>query len=229
MCGKKDEEYFRDMLIGMLKSNAIHYSLLEEIPQHPGTVGKTKFDQLYDAAQKLAFPDYHLKTLKRLLGEEPDPEIKIWRVILPEEYKISAVLIRAYSFQDAFSLGCDYACRLSLRIFHRLPRDLNIRVMFVSDRALRRHLNIREVNRNKKRHELKLEGREFTPKQIAGARIFALGHEANDPKRSLARYVEKKDLERISHKQQLYRVSGVESEILISDMKKLQKAFDDES
>lgn len=226
MCGKKDEEYFREVLQELVKNNAIHYSILEDIPIHPAKAGKTKFDQIYDAAQKLAFPDYKLNTLKRLVGDNIDPDMKIWRVILPESLGIASVLIRANSYQDAFALACDYACRVSLRLFKKIPSDLSIRVMFMSERSLRRHLKVRELNKYNKRKTLKLEGREFTFKQLAGARIFALGHFKNDHRRSLARYVEKKDLDRIYEKTELYRVSGVESEVLMTDLKSLQEDGD---
>ena len=86
-------------------------------------------------------------------------------------------------------------------------------------------IKIREINKFHKRQEFKLEGREFTFKQIAGARIFALGHHANDPKRTLARYVERKDLDKIYAHTDKYRVSGVESEVLMSDLKTLNKVF----
>jgi len=227
MSGKKDEEYFREVLTELIKNNAIHYSILEEIPIHPAKSGKTKFDQIFDAAQKLAFPDYKINTLRRLVGESIDPDMKIWRVILHESFGMASVLIRANSYQDAFALACDYALRISLRLFKKIPSDISIRVMFVSERSLRRHLKVRELNRYHKRKEFKLEGREFTFKQLAGARIFALGHFKNDPRRSLARYVEKKDLDKIYEKTTLYRVSGVESEILISDLKPVKNDIED--
>jgi len=225
-CGKKDAEYFRELLTNLILNNTLHYTILNEIPVRSGEVGKTKFDQLYDASQALAFPPYCEKTMKTLLGNDVyDEEIKIWRVLLPAKFGISSILLRANSYQDAFALACDYACRVSLRLFSRIPSDLSIRVLFVTESALRRTLELRVLNRNSKRKEFSLEGRVFTFKQLAGARIFALGHLKNDPRRSLARYLERKDLNRIMYKAKSYRISGVEAEVLMTDMKTLEHAF----
>ena len=92
----------------------------------------------------------------------------------------------------------------------------------MTERALRRHLEIRHCNKTLKRHELKLEGRTFTFKQVSGARIFALGHKKTDPRRNLARYVEKKDLEKIMYQKGLYRISGVEAEVQIEDLQEIK-------
>jgi hypothetical protein len=229
MMGKRDKEYFREFLKDLITNNTLHYTMLSEIPRPAGEVGKTKFDQLYDASQALAFPPYQMSTLKKLLGEDfEDDGIRIWRILFPEKFGISSVLIRAHSYQDAFALGCDYACRASLRLFRKIPSDLSIRVLFVTEKALRKILGMRVINKAQKRREFNLEGRAFTFKQLSGARIFALGHLKNDSRRSLARYVERKDLDRIMYKAKSYRISGVEAEVLMSDMKTLQKAFKNE-
>ena len=222
MCGKKDESYYREMLTKLVENQSIDISLLEEIPRHPDIVGKTKFDQLYDAALSLAFPGYKEKTLRKLVGDVYDPDLKIWRVILPPKFGITAVLIRASSYQDAFALGCDYACRVSLRLFQKIPLDLTIRVMFVSERSVKRKLTLRKTNRDVKRNKYKLIGRVHSPKELSGVRIFALGHLRNDPRRNLANYVEEKDLTRIKELSKSYRISGVEAEIYDSDMKALR-------
>ena len=72
MSGKQDEEYFRELLTEMVRNNAIPASILDSIPFHPTAVSKTKFDQIYDAALHLAFPEYSLSTLKKLLGNDID-------------------------------------------------------------------------------------------------------------------------------------------------------------
>lgn len=222
MKGAKDKKYFREFLEKLMVNKLVHHSLLDSFPEDPKITGKTKFDQIYDAASSLAFPGYDKSTLEKFLGNDFDQEIKIWRVILPSEYGVSAVLLRASTFQDAFALGCDYACRASLRLYGEIPSDLNIRVVFVSEKALRRHLNIRSVNRKRKRNELKLKGRTHTFKQLSGARIAALGHLHEDPRRSIARYIETKDLHKIYTSKHLSRISSVESEVLLSEMKKLK-------
>jgi hypothetical protein len=86
--------------------------------------------------------------------------------------------------------------------------------MFVTEKALRRHLNVRWANRVKKRHTLQIGAREFTTKQVNGARIAALGHSHNDPRRSIAKYAEVRDLVRTRVKAGLVKLSSVELETL---------------
>lgn len=212
--GKKEREYFRPLLEELVRNNAIPVELLQFVPVRASEAGKTRFDQLYDAAMLLAFPGYRKETLQRLLapGESVKTGTKIWRVTFPEKFGLSHVLIRAESFQEAFALGCDYACRVSLRMNKRIPVDLTVRVMIVTERALRRKLDMRWANRVQRRKQLQLEARIYTPKELAGARMAAIGH-PKDPKRSLARYVEAKDLQSILKSKGLTKVSAVEAEI----------------
>lgn len=212
--GSKDYIYFKQQLTRMINGNSIPVELLETIPKTVIAAGKTRFDQLYDAAMYLVFPKYRNETLKKLLG--PDAEIrnntKIWRIMFPDSFKMSHVLIRAHSYQSAFALGCDYACRMSLRIYGKVPTDMTIRVQFVSEKAIRRMLKLRWANRSNKRKNLQLIGREYTGKELIGARLAAVGH----PKQqnySIAKYAENKDLKRLLSKKDIVRVSSVETEI----------------
>lgn len=195
----------------MVYQGVIPADLLRSVPVQPQEGGKTRFDQLYAAAMSLVFPEYRPDTLERFLGQQPPKGIKIWRICFPAKFQMTHVYMRAECFQEAFALGCDYACRASLRVFGQIPTDLTIRVMAVSERSLRRYLDIRWISKNHRRLQMKTLGKQFTPKMMYGARLAALGH----PKTSvyaLARYVEMKDLEKIRHLLGVVRVSAVESE-----------------
>jgi hypothetical protein len=211
--GPKDREYFRNFLEELIINNAIPIDLLENVPEKVSIVGKTRFDQLYDAALSLVFPKYRKETLIKLLGIKKIPaNLKIWRIMLPNKFNLSHVLIRANSFQEAFALGCDYACRMSLRLYKKIPSDLSMRVQFVSEKAVRRMLDLRWANRVNKRKQLQLVGREYTPKELVGARLAAIGHPIH-PEYSIAKYAENKDLKLLLSTQEIVRASSVESEI----------------
>lgn len=208
---KKDAPYFRVLLQELIQNQTIPIDLLKSIPVRAQEAGKTRFDQLYDAAVALVFPGYRKDTLVRLLGEDYEKGTKVWRVLLPAKFDIAHVLIRAESFEQAFARGCDYACRMSLRKHGRIPVDLTLRVMFVSERALRRYLDMRWASRTHKRKQLKLVGRDLTPKQIHGARLAALGT-PSQPHYKIARYAEQKDLQRVRETKGLIRESAIEAE-----------------
>jgi hypothetical protein len=210
----KDREYFKNLLLELIRNKNIPVDLLDSIPVPANEIGKTRFDQLYDSVLSIIFPNYRPETLRRLLG--PNAEIrkstKIWRAIFPERFRLSHVLLRADSYQQAFALACDYACRMSLRLYQRIPADLTIRIMFTSEKAIRRKLDMRWANRVNKRHQLQLLGRDFSPKEIAGARLAALG-KPQSPNFRIAKYAEIKDLNRIYDKYKQIRVSEIESEV----------------
>ena len=208
---RSDADYFRLLITELVKNQTIPIQLLEEIPVRAQKAGKTRFDQLYDAAMALVFPGYRKDTLVRLLGDEYRQGTKVWRIVFPTNLGISHILLRAETFQEAFALGCDYACRISLRKKAKIPVDLTIRVMFMSERALRRYLDMRWASRTLKRKQLKLVGRDLTPKQIHGARLAALGT-PSQPMYRIARYAEMKDLQRIRESKGVIRESSVESE-----------------
>jgi len=212
--GASEKQYMASLLKLLLMRNAIPLELLESVPASSKDTGKTRFDQLYDAAISLAFPSYRHETLERLLGPQASitEQTKIWRVVLPPRFKLAHVLIRANSYQEAFALACDYACRASLRVHGKIPTDLTVRVMFVTEKAIRRRLDMRWANRVNKRRQLQLVGRMYSPKEIQGARLAAFGYPSNSNFR-LARYVEVKDLGKIRKAKGLVRVSSVESEV----------------
>lgn len=208
---RKDSEYFTLLLRELVLNQTIPLDLLESIPVRAQDAGKTRFDQLYDAAVSLVFPSYRKDTLEQLLGPSYERGTKIWRVVIPQKYGISHVLIRADNFEHAFARACDYVCRMSLRKFQRVPVDLTIRVMFMGERALRRHLGMRWASRTLKRKQLKLVGRDITPKQLNGARLAALGT-PKQPHYKIVRYSEMKDLQRIREGKKIIRESSVENE-----------------
>lgn len=210
-CSRKEAPHWREFLKDLVRNNAIPLELLTDLPIPASVAPRTRFDQIYAASMALAFPGYRKATLRALLGPwEGTRGVKVWRVIFPEKFGMAHVLIRASSFQEAFSRACDYACRASVRLWRRVPVDLTVRVMFMGEKALRRHLGLRWANRVHKRKELQLVGREFTPRQLNGARIAALGPHG-DPEYAIMKYSEFKDLDKIRHNGKVRR-SEVESE-----------------
>jgi hypothetical protein len=211
---EKDKEYFSQMLFDLVKNNSVPLEVFDSLPINSAKSGKTRFDQIYDASMFLATPNYRKETLEALIGEIKDGEeeqIKIWRVVFPAKLQIPSVIIRAKSFQDAFALGCDYGCRVSLRQERKIPIDMTMRVLFMGEKSVRRHLSLRWANRVQKRKQLQLEGREFTFKQVTGARLAALEHK-DHPNRSISYYAELKDLARVRTKAGLIRLSSIEHE-----------------
>ncbi len=105
IAGPKDFPYFKAMLEELVRNNAIPVDVIDFIPKPVNKVGKTRFDQLYDAAMHLVFPKYRQETLGRLIGPnaKEQPGVKIWRVMLPDKFGLSHVLIRAMTFQEAFA------------------------------------------------------------------------------------------------------------------------------
>lgn len=210
----KDAQYFREMLTGLVRNQVIPVDLLEHVPLPARTAGKTRFDQIYDATMSIVFPGYRRETLEKLLGPVGDEEgTRIWRAVFPEKFGVAHVLLRAETYQEAFALAADWACRCSLRLHHRVPHDLTVRVIFMGERALRRYLDMRWASKTLKRRELKLVGRDFTYRQVNGARLAALGHHPKtDPRHSVAKYAEMKDLQRVRERAGLVRISAVEHE-----------------
>jgi hypothetical protein len=206
---EKDTEYFMSIITDLIINNAVPIELIKNVPQKASLIGKSRFDQLYDASMSLAFPSYGEETLQKLISGNTE-DTKIWRAVYPEKYKLSHVLIRASSYQEAFALACDFGCRVSLRIYKTIPSDMTIRVSFMSEKAVRRYLKIRWANRLNKRRKLQLVGREFTSKEVSGAKLIALGH--RDSNYSIIKYSEKIDLSRIKKKHGVIRSSKVEHE-----------------
>jgi len=208
-----DKEYFRDLLVKIVEQNAAPMELFAELPLPTQESGKTRFDQIYEAMQYISFPPYSKAIITALLGENINPHIKVWRVSLPEKFKVANCLIRAETYQDAFALACDYACRIHLRLFKSIPKDLTIRVAHMSSVAIAKYLGIRKKIRNQKsRVYASGVARQFTPKQVLGARTAALGHSFNDPRRSIAIYADRQDMHKARRYQGMIRMISVELE-----------------
>lgn len=208
----KERPEMEAMLFELVTKGILPLRLLEEIPAPPGKVGKTRFDQIYDAVMALVFPGYAEDTLRSLLGPDHGTDVKVWRVMFPPKFGLTHVLIRASSFQEAFALGCDYACRMSLKMERSIPTDLTMRVAFVSERGIRRMLQLRWYNKAAKRDKLKLVGRTYSSKEVTGARICALGR-PEDRGFSIFKYVEAQDLRKILKERDELRLSAVENEL----------------
>lgn len=207
----KEREAFRQFLEALLAENAIPIEILASIPDKAPVVGKTRFDQLYDACMFLAFPEYRPIVKERAFGPLADPLMRLWRVLFPKSMGLSHVIIRATSYQEAFALACDYACRLSLRMFCRIPADLAIRVIFMSDKAASRMLDIRHAVRDATRKKSNLKGRLYSHKDIVGARLVAIGRK-DGKYYDIFKYAERMDLRRIMLKKAETRTSAVDIE-----------------
>lgn len=206
-----DRDAFRDVLTALVENNAIPLELLETVPQKATVTGKTRFDQLYDACMFLAFPAYRPKVVDLAFGPSAPPEMRYWRALFPEEFGLSHVVLRARSFQEAFGLACDYACRLSLRQRNRIPSDLSIRVQFIPDVTASRILDIRRAVRNRTRIASNLRGRKYSPKDVHGARLVAIGRHDGD-NYNIFKYADRADLDRILAQRDEMRVSAVDVE-----------------
>ncbi len=206
-----DREAFREMLTALIENNAIPASLLTTVPQRSTKAGKTRFDQVYDACMFLAFPEYWPTTKDRAFGPDAPMAMRFWRALFPKEFGLSHVVLRACSFQEAFALACDYACRLSLRLHNRIPDDLSIRIQFVSESTASRMLDIRHAVRDRTRIASNLKGRKYSAKDIIGARLVAIGRKDGD-NYSIFKYAEDKDLKRIAELRAEVRVSAVDVE-----------------
>lgn len=209
----KDAQYWIDFLRELIINNTIPIDLLKDIPLKAGKAGKTRFDQVYAASMFLAFPGYRERTLKQLLGPraEISPSTKIWKAIFPVKFNLAHILIRADTFQQAFAFACDYGCRATLRIHKKIPSELTIQIRFVSEIGVRRKLKLSSANKLLKQKNLRLIAKEFTPKQVNGARLFALGIKGTD-EYAIAKYSELKDLRWVMNLKHLYRLSSIENE-----------------
>lgn len=204
----KENEQLKQILSKMIEKKSIPVELIEKIPKKPEEAGRTKFDQIYEAAIELAFPSYGKNTLSNLTKIN-DNKIKIWRIVAPNKYKIPHVLIRAESIQEAFALACDYVCRASLRLLGEIPADLQIRVIFMSEKAVRRYLGIKWANRLNKRKKLNLMEREFSNDEIQKATEVALNGPKDETYR-IVKYMEEKDLLKIKKTFNRIRISPIE-------------------
>ncbi len=208
----RPREAFREFINALLDQNAIPLELLKEVPGKPGIVQKTRFDQLYDACMFLAFPNYRPIVRAKAFGPEPPADLKLWRALFPKDLGVTHVIVRACSFQEAFALACDYACRMTLREKRHIPTDLTVRVQFLGDKAASRMLDIRHAVRDRTRRVGNHEGRAYSPKDILGARMVAIG--LKNGKYSIFKYVEERDL-RHAEKAGLRRTSAIDIETFL--------------
>lgn len=211
IAGTKDREAFREMLSALVENNAIPIELLETIPDRADTTGRTRMDQIYEACMFLALPRYRDSLREKVFGPEAKEDMRLWRVMLPKEFGLSHVVVRAESFSEAFALGCDYACRSYLQMRRKVPEDLTIRVQYMSDARVSKMHQVRRAVRALGRKKGTLPGRKYTYKEIAGARLVAIGRK-DSGSYSIFKYSEKKDLQRILEERDVMRVSSVETE-----------------
>lgn len=207
----KERETFRRFILSLLDQNVLPLELLATVPVKAPIAGKTRLDQIYDACLYLAFPAYRPNVRERAFGPAAPEKMMYWRALFPKALGLSHIVLRATTYQEAFALACDYACRLSLMEHSVIPTDMTIRIRFMSDKAASRMLDIRHAVRDATRKKSNLKGRMYSPKDIMGARIVALGR--RDGKDfSIFRYVEMMDLKRIMRKKAEIRTSAVDVE-----------------
>ena len=211
---KSQPEYFEEMIADLIMNKKVPLEALNDLLESPVKTGITKFDRIYEVTGKLAYPDYSekLKKVSGLCGT-----MKMWKVNTPQKYKVGHVLIKAESYQDAFALACDYVLRIHLRLFHELPYDLTVKVTYCSEKFLRKHYGVKEINKKRQRQIRNTKDREFTERQIKGLALSALGHPPNDPKRSIARYHDKTDID-ILRKRGVTKSTAIEKESFYKDI-----------
>ncbi len=93
--------------------------------------------------------------------------------------------------------------------------------MFMTERAIRRFLKVREHNTHKNRPNVKLIARIHSDAEIEKAKVSAVGYLRNDPRRSIATYIERRDIKNIKKFKEVTRISAVHSEVMLSDHKEL--------
>lgn len=224
--GKPDSEvgqWIRGLLEKLLSEKSIPIELLEDIPSSSSIVGKNRIDQLIDAVLFLAYPNYSEDLEDVILGEgHNNPGIKLWRVILPPEYKIYSLLIRANSYQQAFARAADYVCRRYILTHGRPPVDIHIQIKYFSESEARVHYAVRRVNRrraSKLRAEKnfgKYGSMKVSDKQLYGARMAGLGS-PSDPDYRTIRYIAHTDQIRMNKVEEgrQQRISQVELETFV--------------
>jgi hypothetical protein len=196
---KTDKEYFKKFMNELVANKCLPPQLLNDIPVKSDISGKTRFDQLYDATMLLSYPEYS-ESVQTHLSEPPDPDMKVWKAMFDRKYKVSSVLLKARSYQEAFGLAIDYLCRISLRLYQVAPLDATVRVAYCSEKFLRRYFAIRISSKQNRRALHNTKAKSFTPRQVNGARMAALGFPPSDGRRSIVKYSEYKDMLRMQKK-----------------------------
>jgi hypothetical protein len=208
-----DKDIWFDHLYKMIIKYKLPVEKLDEVPDTAIEIGKSRFDQIYDMCSYLAFPPYKEKTVMGFMGPDVEGEAlntKIWRCYFNEELEIQSVLIRATSFQEAFAKASDYGARVYLKLNKIVPRDMTIRVVYVTNTEVVTINNIRRMNRNKTRKLKGLKEAEKIDRHENGIVVAALSHQ-NNPEYSIYKYIEKKDLKDLALRG-IRRISFVEAE-----------------
>jgi hypothetical protein len=169
---------FKSFFRRLLANGSLDIEHLKLVPNPVKDAKKTTFDQVFEACMEVAFPPYSEKLVADLFGPEYEKsrDVKLWRCLFPKKFGITHVIVRAETFQQAFALASDYACRVSLRMYQKLPIDLTIRVSKMSSKALAETVRLRKANRKIKLRQRNQKGPAYTTKEILGARIVACGH-----------------------------------------------------
>lgn len=222
--GEQKYSYLEDLLRDLMKRSLFPIELLDKVPEPAYKSGITKFDQIYQAAMFFAHPQYSGYTHEQLTGSKEPSDLRVWQVIIPPGLGPNHVLIKANSYQEAFALGCDYVCRASLRVNKKIPTDLNIRVIYVTNRELKYMLKVKDQNklknRRKREHqsEKKKTYQKFSRRQIIGATAVALGHDKKSEMYSILKYIDKKELDIIQKKFQVHRITNVLTQYYPEDL-----------
>ncbi len=206
--GLKDRKTLQKKLFQLIQNGALPAKSLENLPIPSEISGKTRIDQIYAICMSWAFPAYREKTLEVLNPEGSDPEIRLWKILLPKRFKVSNIVIKAKTYQEAFALGCDYACRSSIFMAGKIPSDLTVRVKYVTDSEAYSIGLLRKMNRKKFNSKNESPTRH---RHISGVRICALGLKSNS-EYSIFKYMENRDLKVILSKKGQFRTSVVDSE-----------------
>lgn len=222
-----DRSYWQEFFFELLKNKVLPVSFFKEFPESVTEIGKSLFDQVYDACVKSMIPDYSEDVVESVVGLGAvvnSSDIKIFRAIYPENFGLNGILIRARSFQEAFAFACDYGCRFHLREFRKFPTDLNIRVSYVNEKFMRRLLDVRHMNRNKKSRTFNLTSKAtWTEKQRCGVRNAASYHPASEYY-SVVRYAEDKSNVELK-KAGLFKSSCIEQESFGKEAPKFVQTF----
>lgn len=222
-----DRAYWQEFFFELLKNKVLPITFFKEFPESVTEIGKSLFDQVYDSCVKSMVPDYSEDVVESIIGlgnYVSDPSIKIFRAMYPENFGLNGVLIRARSFQEAFAFACDYGCRFHLREFRKFPTDLNIRVSYVNEKFMRRLMDVRHMNRNKKRRNFNLSSKAtWTEKQRCGVRNAASCHPASEYY-SIVRYAEDKSNVELK-KSGLVKSSCIEQESFSKEAPRFVQTF----
>jgi len=214
---QKEREAWARLLVRVASNKILSQSDIENLPESSLKTRVTRFDHLYRVCYLKTFPDYSETVNKEMLGGGGDnPKLKLWKVIYPKSLGVANILIRAKDYREAFAKGCDYACRVHLRVNGMIPRDLTLRVKYVTPSQATEIMSVRsEVRKKHKKKSSKI------PRQIYGLQIAAMGiHDRENEEWSIFRYSESKDLSTL-RMFDIERESSVDRESFEQNFKKI--------